>query len=152
MGTFGNPGNGDYRGDLLRAAAVITEYVTSHHIPLHQAILRLDGQYGDYAVVADWGQSGLSGGSVGRHGVSLNVIFVISGSMFGPRPQRTKGFLVKEPTMGRGARGKTYASRERRGVYTGRIPICCGQPITNREIHALPMLGLDGCVDNSDSI
>jgi hypothetical protein len=60
MGTFGNPGNGDYRGDLLRAAAVITEYVTSHHIPLHQAILRLDGQYGDYAVVADLDQSGLS--------------------------------------------------------------------------------------------
>src|SRR5258705_9605974 len=59
MGTFGNPGNGDYRGDLLRAVAVITEYVTSHHIPLHQAILRLDGQYGDYAVVADLDQSGL---------------------------------------------------------------------------------------------
>jgi hypothetical protein len=59
MGTFGNPGNGDYRGDLLRAAAVIRDYVTGHHIPLHQAILRLDGQYGDYAVVADLDQSGL---------------------------------------------------------------------------------------------
>ncbi len=59
MGTFGNPGNGDYRGDLLRAVAVITQYLTSQHIPLHQAILRLDGQYGDYAVVADLDQSGL---------------------------------------------------------------------------------------------
>jgi hypothetical protein len=60
MGTFGNPGNGDYRGDLLRAVAVVTHYLTSHHIPLHQAILRLDGQYGDYAVVADLDTSGLS--------------------------------------------------------------------------------------------
>jgi len=59
MGTFGNPGNGDYRGDLLRAVAVITGYLTSQHIPLHQAILRLDGQYGDYAVVADLDTSGL---------------------------------------------------------------------------------------------
>ncbi len=59
MGTFGNPGNGDDRGDLLRAAGVITQYVTNHRIPLHQAILRLDGQYGDYAVVADLDQSGL---------------------------------------------------------------------------------------------
>jgi hypothetical protein len=59
MGTFGNPGNGDYRGDLLRAAEVIAGYVTSQQIPLHRAILRLDGQYGDYAVVADLDQSGL---------------------------------------------------------------------------------------------
>src|SRR5947209_2156606 len=29
------------------------ERFTSHHIPLHQAILRLDGQYGDYALVRD---------------------------------------------------------------------------------------------------
>lgn len=53
MGTFGNAGNGDYRGDLLRATAVITGYVTSQQIPLHRAILRLDGQYGDYAIVID---------------------------------------------------------------------------------------------------
>jgi len=37
MGTFGNPGNGDYRGDLLRAIAVITGYLTSQDIPLRQA-------------------------------------------------------------------------------------------------------------------
>jgi hypothetical protein len=60
MGTFGNPGNGDYRGDLLRAAAVIPGYVTSQHIPLHRAILRLDGQYGDYAVVLDLDKLGLA--------------------------------------------------------------------------------------------
>ncbi len=59
MGTFGNAGNGDYRGDLLRAAAVISDYVGSQQIPLHRAILRWDGQYGDYAVVRDLDTLGL---------------------------------------------------------------------------------------------
>jgi hypothetical protein len=60
MGTFGRAGNGDYRGDLLRAAAVIAGYVTSQQIPLRRAILRLDGQYGDYAVVIDLDKLGLA--------------------------------------------------------------------------------------------
>jgi hypothetical protein len=60
MGTFGNPGNGDYRGDLLRGAAVIAGYITNQQIPLHRAILRLDGQYGDYAVVVDLDKLGLA--------------------------------------------------------------------------------------------
>jgi hypothetical protein len=59
MGTFGNAGNGDYRGDLLRATAVISGYVTSQQIPLNRAILRLDGQYGDYAIVIDLDKCGL---------------------------------------------------------------------------------------------
>jgi hypothetical protein len=60
MGTFGNAGNGDYRGDLLRATAVITGYVTSQQIPEARAIVRLDGQYGDYAVVIDLDKLGLA--------------------------------------------------------------------------------------------
>lgn len=60
MGTFGNAGNGDYRGDLLRATAVMTGYVTSQQIPLQRAIVRLDGQYGDYAVVIDLDKLGLA--------------------------------------------------------------------------------------------
>jgi hypothetical protein len=60
MGTFGNPGNGDYRGDLLRAAAVIAGYVPNQEIPLHRAILRLDGHYGDDAVVGDLDKLGLA--------------------------------------------------------------------------------------------
>src|SRR5262249_12130998 len=60
MGTFGGAGNGDYRGDLLRAAEVIAGYVTSQQIPLHRAILRLDGQYGDDAVVRDLDKVGLA--------------------------------------------------------------------------------------------
>jgi len=60
MGTFSDVGNGDYRGELLRAIAVITTYSTHRQIPLKQAILRLDGQYGDYAVVIDLDKSGLA--------------------------------------------------------------------------------------------
>lgn len=60
MGTFGRAGNGDYRGDLLRAAAVVAGYVTSQQILLYRAILRLDGQYGDYAVVTDLDKLGLA--------------------------------------------------------------------------------------------
>ena len=60
LGTFGGAGNGDYRGDLLRAIAAITAYLTSQQIPLDRAILRLDGQYGDYAVVMDLDKSGLA--------------------------------------------------------------------------------------------
>jgi len=60
LATFAGAGNGDYRGDLLRAIAVLTAYVTSQQIPLNRAILRLDGQYGDYAIAIDLDKSGLA--------------------------------------------------------------------------------------------
>jgi hypothetical protein len=60
LGTFGGSGNGDYRGDLLRAIAVISGYLTGQQLPLDRAILRLDGQYGDYAIVMDLDTSGLA--------------------------------------------------------------------------------------------
>lgn len=60
LGTFGGAGNGDYRGELLRAIGVTTQYLTSQQIPLDRAILRLDGQYGDYAIVIDLDKSGLA--------------------------------------------------------------------------------------------
>src|SRR5436190_2696551 len=60
LGTFGGAGNGDYRGELLRAIAAIVAYLTSQQIPLDRAILRLDGQYGDYAIVIDLDKSGLA--------------------------------------------------------------------------------------------
>jgi hypothetical protein len=42
MGTFGGPGNGDYRGELLRAIQVITSYATKLALPLSQVILLMD--------------------------------------------------------------------------------------------------------------
>ena len=53
LGTFGGPGNGDYRGELLRTLQVITSYATKRALPLAQVLLRLDGLYGDAAPLID---------------------------------------------------------------------------------------------------
>ena len=53
VGTFGGAGNGDYRGELLRAAKAISAYMKAQSLPLSQALVRLDGQYGNGAIVAD---------------------------------------------------------------------------------------------------
>ncbi len=49
LGTFGGPGNGDYRGELLRAIQVITSYATKLGLSRALVFLRLDGLYGDAA-------------------------------------------------------------------------------------------------------
>lgn len=53
LGTFSNSGNGDYRGELLRAREVIQSYLKAKQIPPSQAIMRLDGLYGNGCVVED---------------------------------------------------------------------------------------------------
>jgi hypothetical protein len=53
LGTFGNAGNGDYRGELRQAVAAILAYLTHHQVPPERAVVRLDGQYGTGAVLAD---------------------------------------------------------------------------------------------------
>jgi hypothetical protein len=53
LGTFSGTGNGDYRGELLRTGEAIRAYLTAQHVPFAQGIVRLDGQYGNGAVVAD---------------------------------------------------------------------------------------------------
>ena len=53
LGTFGGPGNGDYRGDLRRATQVITSYVTQLGLPPSSILVRLDGLYGDAAPLLD---------------------------------------------------------------------------------------------------
>jgi hypothetical protein len=57
--TFGNAGNGEYRGELLRVISVLTQYACKQHVPLARILLRLDGQYGDLAVVIDLLSRGL---------------------------------------------------------------------------------------------
>ncbi|HCF85734.1 MAG TPA: hypothetical protein DEV72_11090, partial [Ktedonobacter sp.] len=51
MGTFGGSGNGDYRGELQRTLQVITRYATAHKLLLSQILVRLDGLYGNAAVL-----------------------------------------------------------------------------------------------------
>src|SRR6266705_4856386 len=53
LGTFGNAGNADYRGELLRGLEVIAAYQAKLSLPRGQALIRLDGQYGNGAIVAD---------------------------------------------------------------------------------------------------
>jgi hypothetical protein len=53
LGTFSGAGNGDYRGELGRAKSVIAAYMQAQSLPLTQAIIRLDGLYGNGAIVAD---------------------------------------------------------------------------------------------------
>jgi hypothetical protein len=53
LGSFGNSGNGQYRQELRRAVEVIGRYCAAHQLPQDRALLRLDGQYGTGAVLAD---------------------------------------------------------------------------------------------------
>jgi len=51
--TFGGAGNGDYRGELLRGLTVIVAYQTALSLLPSQALVRLDGLYGNGAIVVD---------------------------------------------------------------------------------------------------
>jgi hypothetical protein len=53
LGTFGGPGNGYYRGELVRAIEVIKDYATQLGLPPASVLLRLDGLYGNAAPLID---------------------------------------------------------------------------------------------------
>lgn len=53
VGTFAGAGNGDYRGELRQAVKAISAYVKAQSLPLSQAVVRLDGQYGNGVIVAE---------------------------------------------------------------------------------------------------
>jgi len=53
FGTYGNAGNGEYRGELLRVVDVLKQYACKENLPPAHILLRLDGQYGDVAVIID---------------------------------------------------------------------------------------------------
>ncbi len=53
LGSFGNRGNGLYREELRRAVEAIGRYCAAQQLPQDRALLRLDGQYGTGAVLAD---------------------------------------------------------------------------------------------------
>jgi len=53
LGSFGNKGNGRYREELRKGLSAIMRYLTAHQLPQGRALLRLDGQYGTGAVLAD---------------------------------------------------------------------------------------------------
>src|SRR6266852_6144666 len=53
LGSFANPGNGLYREELRRAVTAIQLYSKAHDLLEERVLLRLDGQYGTGAVLAD---------------------------------------------------------------------------------------------------
>jgi hypothetical protein len=53
LGSFGNRGNGRYREELRQATSAIDSYLAAQHLPRERALVRLDGQYGTGAVLAD---------------------------------------------------------------------------------------------------
>jgi hypothetical protein len=53
LGTFGGPGNGDIGGGLKRACQVAAISATRHQLQASQILIRLDGGYGDTAVLSD---------------------------------------------------------------------------------------------------
>jgi hypothetical protein len=53
LGSFGNRGNGQYRVELRQGLSTITRYLSMYQLPQARAQVRLDGQYGLRAVVAD---------------------------------------------------------------------------------------------------
>jgi hypothetical protein len=53
LASFGNPGNGKFREELRRAVAAIQSYLQANDFSEQHALIRLDGQYGTMAVVAD---------------------------------------------------------------------------------------------------
>lgn len=64
LGTFGGRGNGDYREELKRALQVISRYATTYKLLPSQILVRLDGLYGNAAVLRDVLDTGL--GIIGR--------------------------------------------------------------------------------------
>jgi hypothetical protein len=59
LGTFGNKGNGDYRGELAAALGVVETYLRAWNLPCSAGIVRVDGQYGDLRVIAQIRDTGL---------------------------------------------------------------------------------------------
>ena len=59
LGTFGGSGNGDIREELRHACLVAATYATKHQLQASQILIRLDGAYGDTAVLSDVLKMGL---------------------------------------------------------------------------------------------
>ncbi len=59
IGTYAGRGNGDYRAELTSALQAITAYLAHFALTAEVALVRLDGQYGDAAVIAQIMQTGV---------------------------------------------------------------------------------------------
>ncbi len=69
IATHAGKGNGDYRGELASALQAITTYLKHFAFLPEMALIRLNGQYGDAAVIAETHSGRRAWRSVGK-GVS----------------------------------------------------------------------------------
>ncbi len=90
LGTFGNTGNGDYRGELLRARSVIASYAASLSLPPSHVLTRLDGLYGNAAPLADLLAPGGPGVIVRGRDYHLLDLPVVSARLQHPPDQQTR--------------------------------------------------------------
>ncbi|HEX6109195.1 MAG TPA: hypothetical protein VFZ02_07235 [Ktedonobacteraceae bacterium] len=60
VGSYAGRGNGDYRGELASALRAISTYLKHFGLPPEVALVRLDGQYGDAAVIAQLIEAGVN--------------------------------------------------------------------------------------------
>src|SRR6266571_5248317 len=72
--TCGAAGNGDYRGELLRALTVIVAYQTALGLLPNQALVRLDGLYGNGALIVDLITAGICFVTRGKDYALLDLI------------------------------------------------------------------------------
>src|SRR5260370_36364575 len=84
LGTFGGPGNGDSRGELLRASSVISSYATQLGLPPASVLLRLGGLYGDAAPLIEVLTAGLGVLARSRAYHLLDLEVVQRGLVFAP--------------------------------------------------------------------
>ena len=90
LGSFGHAGNGDYRGELLRAREVITSYASRLALPLSHVLVRLDGLYGNAAPLADLLAPGGPGVVVRGKDYHLLDLPAVSARLHLPPDQQTR--------------------------------------------------------------
>src|SRR6266536_5260884 len=90
LASFGNAGNGDYRGELLRARAVISSYASALALPLSHILTRLDGLYGNAAPLADLLAAGGPGVIVRGKDYHLLDLPAVSARLQQPPDQQTR--------------------------------------------------------------
>jgi hypothetical protein len=116
LGSFGNKGNGRYREELRQGLAALRRYLTEYQLPHEYALLRLDGQYGTGAALAD-----LAGFAFVTRGKDYTVLDHPLGRGASAPPPRS---VPATDCKVRWYAASTTASRCRwgpRGAFTGRF-------------------------------
>jgi hypothetical protein len=90
VGTYGNKGNGDYRGELTLALQAIAAYLKLFNLEPQMALVRLDGAYGDRVVVTQIARSGVFFVTRGKAYDLLNDPQIQAALAVGPTEYRTK--------------------------------------------------------------